>query len=51
VKRLGKGNPERKSSAAGALHRSWMELKESLAGGTKSILESAEKGEDSAKDE
>ena len=50
VQRLGKSNPEHKGSTAGALHRSWMGLKEALGGGTKSILESAEKGEDSAKD-
>ena len=50
VQRLGKSNPEHKGSAAGALHRSWMGLKDALGGGTKSILESAEKGEDSAKD-
>jgi uncharacterized protein (TIGR02284 family) len=50
VQRLGKGEPQRKGSAAGALHRSWMGLKEALGGGTKSILESAEKGEDSARD-
>jgi uncharacterized protein (TIGR02284 family) len=50
VQRLGKGNPERTGSAAGAIHRSWMGLKEALGGGTKSILESAEKGEDSARD-
>ena len=50
VQRLGKGDPERTGSAAGAIHRSWMGLKEALGGGTKSILESAEKGEDSARD-
>jgi uncharacterized protein (TIGR02284 family) len=50
VQRLGKGEPERTGSAAGALHRTWMGLKEALGGGTKSILESAEKGEDSARD-
>ena len=50
VQRRGKSNPEHKGSTAGALHRSWMGLKEALGGGTKSILESAEKGEDSAKD-
>jgi uncharacterized protein (TIGR02284 family) len=50
VQRLGKSEPEQTGSAAGAIHRSWMGLKEALGGGTKSILESAEKGEDSAKD-
>ncbi len=50
VQRLGKGDPKRTGSAAGAIHRSWMGLKEALGGGTKSILESAEKGEDSARD-
>ena len=50
VQRLGKAEPERTGSAAGAIHRSWMGLKEALGGGTKSILESTEKGEDSARD-
>lgn len=50
VQRLGKGKPEHKGSAAGALHRSWMGLKEALGGGTKAILESVEQGEDSARD-
>jgi uncharacterized protein (TIGR02284 family) len=50
VQRLGKGEPKRSGSTAGALHRSWMGLKEALGGGPKTILESAEKGEDSARD-
>lgn len=50
VQRLGKGKPERKGSVAGAAHRAWMDLKEKLGGGEKAILESAEKGEDSARD-
>jgi uncharacterized protein (TIGR02284 family) len=50
AQRLGKKNPERKGSVAGAVHRTWIDLKEKLGGGTKAILESAEKGEDSAKE-
>ena len=41
--------PERSGSAAGALHRAWMDIKSSLGGGEKAILESVERGEDSAK--
>jgi len=50
AQRLGKKDPERKGSIAGAVHRTWIDLKEKLGGGTKAILESAEKGEDSAKE-
>jgi uncharacterized protein (TIGR02284 family) len=50
AQRLGKRDPERKGSIAGAMHRTWIDLKEKLGGGTKAILESAEKGEDSAKE-
>jgi uncharacterized protein (TIGR02284 family) len=50
VQRLGKTDPERTGSAAGAIHRTWIGLKEALGGGTKAILESVEQGEDSAKD-
>ena len=50
AQRLGKPDPKRKGSVAGAVHRTWIDLKEKLGGGTKAILESAEKGEDSARD-
>ncbi len=36
-------------SAAGALHRTWAELKSKLGGGDFALLESAEQGEDQAK--
>lgn len=36
-------------SVAGAMHRSWAELKEKLGGGDHTLLESAEQGEDHAK--
>ncbi len=50
AQRLGKREPEEGGSAAGAAHRAWIDLKDKLGGGTKSILESVEKGEDSARD-
>jgi uncharacterized protein (TIGR02284 family) len=50
ARRLGKKEPQQKGSVAGAMHRTWIDLKEKLGGGTKAILESAEKGEDSARD-
>lgn len=42
--------PERSGSVAGAAHRVWMDIKSSLGGGDKAILESVERGEDSAKE-
>jgi uncharacterized protein (TIGR02284 family) len=42
--------PERSGSAAGAAHRAWMDIKSSFGGGEKSILESVERGEDTAKE-
>jgi uncharacterized protein (TIGR02284 family) len=47
VKRLG-GEPETAGSTAGAAHRGWMNLKNALGGGEKSILNEAERGEDVA---
>ncbi len=47
--RLGEGEPEKTSSAAGALHRGWIHLKEKLAGGgDHAVLSECERGEDSA---
>src|SRR5690348_11498660 len=43
VQRCGENEPKRTGSAAGAIHRTWIGLKEALGAGTKSILESAEK--------
>ena len=48
VQNLGK-KPETKSSAAGALHRGWINLKSALTGGDDhAILAECERGEDSA---
>jgi uncharacterized protein (TIGR02284 family) len=47
VRRLG-GDPEKSGSVAAAAHRGWINLKSALGGGEKSILNEAERGEDSA---
>jgi uncharacterized protein (TIGR02284 family) len=47
---LGEKRPERSGSVAGAAHRAWMDIKASFGGGETSILESVERGEDSAKE-
>jgi uncharacterized protein (TIGR02284 family) len=46
------GKPEKKvsGSVGAALHRAWIDTKVSLGGGDKTILESVEAGEDSAKE-
>ena len=50
VRELG-GDPTHSGSAAGAIHRGWMDLKAAITGGSEeSILNEAERGEDSAKD-
>ena len=46
----GMADVKESGSVAGALHRSWGELKAKLGGGDHSLLETAEKGEDEAKD-
>lgn len=47
--RLGEKEPEETSSAAGVLHRGWINLKSALAGGDEhAILSECERGEDSA---
>jgi uncharacterized protein (TIGR02284 family) len=49
VRALG-GNPEKTGSAAGALHRGWISLREAISSrDDKAILEECEKGEDYAK--
>lgn len=49
VRSLGKGQPQASSSAAGALHRGWINLKSTLTGGDDhAILAECERGEDSA---
>jgi uncharacterized protein (TIGR02284 family) len=46
----GMADVKESGSVAGALHRSWGELKAKLGGGDHTLLETAEKGEDEAKD-
>ena len=46
---LGESKPEKSSSAAGAMHRAWINLKSAVTSGDdKSILSECERGEDSA---
>ncbi len=47
--RAGIADIKESGSIAGALHRSWGDLKAKLGGGDHSLLETAEQGEDSAK--
>jgi len=47
--RLGKNDPDRKGTTAGALHRAWLSIKDALGGGDQSILNSVESAEDHAK--
>ncbi|MGA2697352.1 MAG: PA2169 family four-helix-bundle protein [Terriglobales bacterium] len=47
---LGKKDENVSSSVGGALHRAWIDTKVALGGGDKTILESVESGEDSAKE-
>lgn len=49
LREFGESNPDRSGSAAGALHRKWIDAKSALGGGDRTILESVEQGEDSAK--
>ncbi len=46
------GRPDKMVSGwvGGAMHRAWLDTKANLGGGDKSILESVEAGEDTAKD-
>ena len=46
---LGKSDKKPSGSVVGALHRTWIDAKANLGGGDKTILESVEQGEDSAK--
>ena len=46
---LGESKPEKSSSAAGAMHRAWINLKSAATSGDdKAILSECERGEDSA---
>src|SRR5581483_11681091 len=49
AQRFGNTEPRRKGSVGGAMHRAWLDLKEKVGGGDRSILDSVEQGEDSAK--
>ena len=49
VRSLGESEPEKTSSAAGAMHRAWINLKSAVTSGDdKAILSECERGEDSA---
>ena len=52
ARRQGETEPETTSSAAGALHRGWINLKSAITGGDEhAILAECERGEDSAVEE
>src|SRR6266478_3894030 len=52
ARRQGETEPETTSSAAGALHRGWINLKSAITGGNEhAILAECERGEDSAVEE
>ena len=52
TRRHGETEPETSSSAAGALHRGWINLKSAITGGDEhAILAECERGEDSAVEE
>lgn len=52
ARRHGENEPESKSSATGALHRGWINLKSAITGGDEhAILAECERGEDSAVEE
>jgi uncharacterized protein (TIGR02284 family) len=48
--RLGKPDKRASGSVGGSLRRAWIDTKVAMGGGDKSILESVEAGEDSAKE-
>ena len=51
-RKLGEEKPETSSSATGALHRGWINLKSAITGGDEhAILAECERGEDSAVEE
>lgn len=50
LSRLGKPDKKVSGSVSGAMHRAWIDTKVSLGGGDKTILESVEQGEDTAKE-
>jgi len=48
--RLGEHDKKDSGSVSAALHRAWLDTKANLGGGDHTILESVERGEDSAKE-
>jgi uncharacterized protein (TIGR02284 family) len=50
LSRLGKPEKKESGTVGGAMHRAWIDAKVAVGGGDKTILESVEKGEDSAKE-
>ncbi|HEX4426791.1 MAG TPA: PA2169 family four-helix-bundle protein [Terriglobales bacterium] len=48
---LGKSDNKESGSMGAAVHRAWIDTKVALGGGDKTILESVERGEDSAKED
>jgi len=48
---LGKSDNKESGSIGAAVHRAWIDTKVALGGGGKTILESVERGEDSAKED
>lgn len=50
LSKLGKPDKKVSGSAGGAIRRAWLDTKANLGGGDKTILESLESGEDSARD-
>lgn len=45
------GSPTERSSAAGAIHRRWEDLRAALGGGDKAVIQEIERGEDYLKEE
>jgi uncharacterized protein (TIGR02284 family) len=50
LSKLGKAEKKESGSVGGAMHRAWIDTKVAVGGGDKTILESVERGEDSAKE-
>jgi uncharacterized protein (TIGR02284 family) len=50
LSKLGKPGKKESGSVSAALHRAWIDTKANMGGGDKTILESVEQGEDSAKE-
>jgi uncharacterized protein (TIGR02284 family) len=50
LSKLGKPAKKESGTVGGAMHRAWIDTKVAVGGGDKTILESVERGEDSAKE-